>query len=230
LSHTIPSRDFEQVLERALDALIRQEEKRKFGDAAKPRRQGGSSENPRYIPREIRRAVWERDEGQCTFIGETGHRCGSRWLIQYDHIEPVARGGRVTVDSVRLLCAAHNQLEAERAFGADFVQKKREANRRARSNARARVPSDSSAARTSGGVAGAHAEPGPHDDAKQRVQDILAGLLHLRCRPDLARRAAEYAGTLSNATLEEAMRAALEFAAPRTGVRRISIAPVSTDV
>jgi len=37
----------------------------------------------------------------------------------------VARGGRASVDGIRLLCRAHNQYEAERVFGGAFMQGKR---------------------------------------------------------------------------------------------------------
>ena len=37
----------------------------------------------------------------------------------------VACGGEATVDNVRCLCRAHNQLEAERRFGAGFMEGKR---------------------------------------------------------------------------------------------------------
>jgi hypothetical protein len=40
---------------------------------------------------------------------------------------PVARGGRATTDNLRLRCRAHNQLEAERAYGAYFMEGKRQA-------------------------------------------------------------------------------------------------------
>jgi 5-methylcytosine-specific restriction endonuclease McrA len=77
--------------------------------------------NARYIPAQVRRAVWDRDQGQCTFAGSNGKRCGSRVFLQFDHVEPVARGGRPTVDGVRLRCRAHNQYEAERVFGSGFM-------------------------------------------------------------------------------------------------------------
>src|SRR5262249_1811163 len=38
---------------------------------------------------------------------------------------PVARGGKSTLDNLRLVCRGHNQLAAERALGAGFMQKKR---------------------------------------------------------------------------------------------------------
>ena len=73
----------------------------------------------------MRRAVWVRDEGQCTFAGESGHRCAEKRGLEFDHIEPVARGGRSTTDNLRLRCRAHNQYEAERVYGAAFMEGKR---------------------------------------------------------------------------------------------------------
>ena len=74
----------------------------------------------------MKRAVWERDGGQCTFVSESGHRCESRTRLEFDHVEPVATGGHATVKGLRLRCRAHNQFEAERAFGRDFMNTKRE--------------------------------------------------------------------------------------------------------
>jgi 5-methylcytosine-specific restriction endonuclease McrA len=38
-------------------------------------------------------------------------------VLQIDHIQPVARGGANTIDNLRVLCAYHNRLEAERLMG-----------------------------------------------------------------------------------------------------------------
>ena len=54
-----------------------------------------------------------------------GKRCASRRQLEYDHVIPVARGGRATVDNIRQRCRVHNQFEAERTFGADFMRRKR---------------------------------------------------------------------------------------------------------
>jgi 5-methylcytosine-specific restriction endonuclease McrA len=132
LSHRLPTGDVAQVFDRALDALVAQLEKQKFGATSKPRScSRRTSTNARHIPAHVRQAVWQRDQGRCTFVGETGHRCGSRRFLEYDHVDPVARGGRATVEGLRLRCRGHNQLEAERVFGADFMSAKREQSRRA---------------------------------------------------------------------------------------------------
>ena len=124
LGHAVPSGDIAEVLDRALDALIANLEKRKFGATEKPRVARPSS-SPRHIPARIRRAVSERDKGRCTYVSHDGHRCEARTRLEYDHAVPLARGGKTCVSNLRLRCGAHNQLEAERVFGAGFMEEKR---------------------------------------------------------------------------------------------------------
>src|SRR5207248_3128272 len=73
-----------EVLERALDALIRELQKAKFAATERPGKPRGSR-NPRCIPAHVKRAVHERDGGQCTFTGASGVRCESR-SVEFDHI------------------------------------------------------------------------------------------------------------------------------------------------
>jgi hypothetical protein len=121
LGHAVPSGDIARVLDRALDALLARLEKRKFGLAKQPReprREG----RVRSIPAHVRRAVYRRDGGRCAFVNPDGQRCGSKVRLEFDHVIPVARGGRTTVANLRLLCRAHNLHAAERAFGRDFME------------------------------------------------------------------------------------------------------------
>jgi hypothetical protein len=46
-------------------------------------------------------------------------------LLEFDHVQEVARGGQATVDGLRLRCRTHNQFTAERTFGAEFMARKR---------------------------------------------------------------------------------------------------------
>jgi 5-methylcytosine-specific restriction endonuclease McrA len=138
LGHHVASGDIAQVLDRALDALVRELEKRKFAatDRPRPPRQHRETDS-RHIPADVKRAVWKRDQGQCTFVSDTGHRCPARERLEYDHIDPVARGGRASVSRMRLRCRAHNQYEAERVFGTEFMNDKRRSAQRAAAERRA---------------------------------------------------------------------------------------------
>jgi 5-methylcytosine-specific restriction endonuclease McrA len=86
---------------------------------------GPSTAPPRYrreyIPADVRRAVWERDGGRCSFPLEGGGVCGSTYQLELDHITPVARGGSSTVEGLRVACKPHNIDAARRIFGEAFV-------------------------------------------------------------------------------------------------------------
>ncbi len=125
LRHKVPSGNASRILELAVDALIAQTEKQRFATTAKPRPTPRPS-NPsrRHVPAEVRRQVWIRDEGRCTFTSSTGTRCSSR-TVEFDHALEFARGGQATTANIRLRCRAHNQYTAERAFGVAFMQRKR---------------------------------------------------------------------------------------------------------
>ncbi|HEY2954021.1 MAG TPA: HNH endonuclease, partial [Candidatus Eisenbacteria bacterium] len=131
VSHEVPSGELSLVLETALRIAKAEVEKRRFGATARPGRSRGSA-SPRTIPAAVRRAVYERDGGRCAFVSDAGKRCAATRFLQFDHIEPVARGGEATVENLRLVCSAHNQYAAEREFGAEFMSRKREETRRAR--------------------------------------------------------------------------------------------------
>ena len=65
----------------------------------------------RYISSEVRRHVWMRDQGKCTYVcPKTKRRCASDHLLQIDHIKPFSLGGTNEADNLRLLCASHNQF------------------------------------------------------------------------------------------------------------------------
>lgn len=71
----------------------------------------------RYIPSAIRQEVWIRDNGRCTYThAETQNRCGSKFGLEIDHIEPYAFGGKHEVANLRLLCRTHNALAAKKMF------------------------------------------------------------------------------------------------------------------
>ena len=74
----------------------------------------------RAIPAAVKRAVWQRDRGGCSYVDCTsGRRCGSQHLLQIDHVVPYAQGGAAEPNNLRLLCAAHHR-HRHRHAGAGF--------------------------------------------------------------------------------------------------------------
>ena len=70
----------------------------------------------RAIPAAVRRQVWERDRGCCSYADRgSGRRCGSRHLLEIDHVVPYALGGSAEPDNLRLLCAAHHRYRHRHA-------------------------------------------------------------------------------------------------------------------
>ena len=210
LSHQIPSGDVAEILDRALDALIEKLEKRKCARARRPRPSKRSSNNPRHIPAHVRRAVWERDQGQCTFVSEAGRRCPPRTRLEFHHVVEVARGGRASVTGVRLRCRAHNQYGAECTFGAEFMRHKREAARR-----RAEARRQEMAARAAA------------QERRAAAHQVVPWLRALGFSADEARRAAARCETFADASLERRVRLALTCFGPRTQVR---VAPRTTSL
>jgi 5-methylcytosine-specific restriction endonuclease McrA len=134
LSHKIPDGNLGAVLREAVRCAIEKHGKRRGAVkparprkpvARKPRRPG--EREP--IPPEVRRAVWERDGGRCTYLSPDGHRCESRWQLEPDHIQPAALGGPSTVENLRLRCRPHNSLHAEETFGRAHMARFRRAER-----------------------------------------------------------------------------------------------------
>ncbi len=77
----------------------------------------------RYIPAVVRREVWRRDQGRCSYVDRhSGRRCGSRYRLEIDHIVPFALGGGAEPRNLTLHCRAHHRLRhAQRHGYADSV-------------------------------------------------------------------------------------------------------------
>jgi hypothetical protein len=209
LSHAIPSGDVSQVLDRALDLLAEHVEKRRFGTGTGPRRRRTAGRT-RYIPADVRHAVWNRDQGRCTFEGVNGHRCNSGSFLEFDHVDPRRRED--TVQGLRLRCRAHNQYEAERVFGTEFMKRKREEARRVAEKRREEASRDRISNEVAEAPARARARASEENaEVEEQIRDVLSALHGLGIRGEQARRAAAHARTLPAATLVDRIRAALEF-------------------
>ena len=132
MRHELPNGDLAIVIERAMDLLIAERIKRRFGQCRTPRTpRGGASpkRGSRHIPHDVRRQVFARDGARCSFISTNGKRCEQRGGLELHHEQPFGRGGPATAANIRLLCRAHNQLLAERDYGREFVRQRIESAR-----------------------------------------------------------------------------------------------------
>lgn len=76
--------------------------KREWDPTVVKRKSSVTESNTRYVPAQVRAAVWERDKSQC-------QNCGSKRALEIDHIQAFALGGKSNVANLRLLCRNCNQ-------------------------------------------------------------------------------------------------------------------------
>lgn len=127
LSHSVPDGNLPAVVDRALDALLDRLRRERLGTGTRPRR---AKSDPGAVSCADRRAVFERDGGQCTYRSEDGERCPARSLLQTDHIVARSVGGRGDPSNLQLLCGPHNRLKAEEELGAAKVSAAKESRKR----------------------------------------------------------------------------------------------------
>jgi hypothetical protein len=124
LRHSIPDGDIAAVVDRALTLLVEDLERRKLAATPRPRPPQSLTSESRYIPAAVKRIVWARDAGRCTFVGAQG-RCTERGFLEFHHLVPFAAGGETSAGNISLRCRAHNQYEAEQFFGPLFAREAR---------------------------------------------------------------------------------------------------------
>jgi len=134
MSHANPTRDLAVVFERAVDALLKELERRKLKKTERPSRTARSCEST-HIPNSIQREVFERDQARCTFVDAYGNRCDARAFVELDHIQPRALGGKHEASNLRCRCRAHNRLFAEQVFGRNQIAKRIRFRQRKRARA-----------------------------------------------------------------------------------------------
>ena len=139
LSHSDPRIGLDELHLRAMRALVADLQRRKQAATAKPRKPAkrdavasapeAKQEHPRqrrqrgrHVPAAVRRAVFSRDKGRCTYCDETGQRCRETHGLELHHLRPFARGGEHTAENISLRCRAHNTLEAEEDFGKKLIE------------------------------------------------------------------------------------------------------------
>jgi hypothetical protein len=135
LRHSVPNGELAAIVERAIDLLIADVKKKRFGVGRKPKPSAaaastdGEGASTRHVPALIRREVYERDGGRCTFIDAGGRRCAEMGGLEFDHVDGFARTGTHSASGIRLRCRAHNLYAAEQMYGRAFMEKARNRGR-----------------------------------------------------------------------------------------------------
>ena len=111
LNRQITAEDVSEIFVLGLRSWVARMERRASA-TPKLRARCARRASARGIPGWIRSAVWERDGGQCTFVGTTGHRCTDRRLLEFGQVDG---GDKTKVENLRLLCRVHFKYEASRA-------------------------------------------------------------------------------------------------------------------
>jgi hypothetical protein len=129
MRHRVGRGNLVAFIERALDPLITDVKKERFGVGRRPRSNAADAEQrvavTRHVPVAIRREVYERDEGQCAYVSEQGRRCEEKGWLELEHTAGFALTGRHAVGAMKVLCRTHNQLSAEKLYGRTFMEARR---------------------------------------------------------------------------------------------------------
>jgi hypothetical protein len=125
---SVPDGDLAAIIEEAVTEKLERLESKRFAKTKAPRKSlddTDTSATSRHIPAAVKRAVYARDKGQCTFVGKNGRRCTERDRLEFHHRNPYGRGGRHSVGNIRLTCKAHNGYFAERDYGKEVMARYR---------------------------------------------------------------------------------------------------------
>jgi hypothetical protein len=124
----MPDGDIASIIEDAVTEKLERLESKRYGKTNAPRKGLAETDltpSSRHIPAPVRRAVYERDGGQCSFVDEGGRRCTERRHLEFHHIQPYGRGGGHSPENVVLMCRQHNLFLAEREYGKDVMERYR---------------------------------------------------------------------------------------------------------
>ncbi len=120
----MPGADLVSVVEAAVTEKLERLEAKRFGKTHKPRKsieQADTSPGSRYISAPVKRFVFDRDGGKCTFVDDDGRRCTAQVELEYHHHDPYGSGGSRGAENISLMCSTHNLLMAERDLGKDVM-------------------------------------------------------------------------------------------------------------
>jgi hypothetical protein len=130
---SVPDGDLAAILEQAVTEKLQRLEARRFARTPAPRRtlsQSETSPTTRQIPAAVKRAVYERDAGQCRYEDERGRRCTARQGLEFHHRRPFGHGGDHSLANVALACRCHNGYLAEVDYGREAIARHRRSRAR----------------------------------------------------------------------------------------------------
>jgi hypothetical protein len=121
---SVPDGDLARIIDIAITEKLERIHARRFGKTRGPRKplaKTNTTPTSRHIPAAVRRAVYARDGGRCTFRDSNGRRCAKRHDLEFHHKKAFGRGGDHSPSNVTLLCRTHNTLMAEMDYGKDVI-------------------------------------------------------------------------------------------------------------
>ena len=123
---SVPGADLAAVIEAAVTEKLERLEARRYAHTKASRKtlaDTDTSPSSRKVPAAVRRAVYERDGGRCTFVDAEGRRCTERHRLEYHHAGKAwGRGGDHSLRNVRLACTLHNQHLADLEYGKAWME------------------------------------------------------------------------------------------------------------
>ena len=133
------------ILETALDIALDKKDPQKKLERRKKRANSSKAKSrlneipkndepakSRYIPSEVSERVHARANYECEYRAPDGRRCSARTGLQIEHVRPFGIYHSNDERFLKLRCAQHNRLAAERVYGAAFIQRKIDERRRSR--------------------------------------------------------------------------------------------------
>jgi hypothetical protein len=122
--------DQSKLLEVALESKLKQVRKCELKAIRRP--SPVQSTRSRYIPQVIKRKIRKRASYTCEHVSMHRGRCTESRNLEFDHhAVPYSKGGKNTLDNLRLVCKNHNTRQFVLDFGAKSLEKNH-AEKRAR--------------------------------------------------------------------------------------------------
>ena len=128
MRRSVPDGDLAALIEVVVTEKLESLEARRFAQTDAPRKTVAdvdTTPRSREIPAPVRREVYRRDGGRCTYTDSAGRRCPERGDLEYHHRDPFARGGDHAVANILLACRPHNLLFAELDYGRALIDRHR---------------------------------------------------------------------------------------------------------